>query len=544
MAVTLAISGAVAQTSLDKPPSGSVSGVVKDAGSGAPISDAAIALSGVTVRYASAKTDSQGKYAVRNLEPGLYRIEVTAPKRQSARRTVTLAAGRELASINFELVSPASVSGTVVDENREPLPGIYVELIAREYYLGTARYVLAGLGHTDDRGQYAIGVRPDRAYLLLARKRASNLDARSETPLDPKQRRPVPAPTYYPNSPSAAGSAPLVLRPGEQRSGIEIKMARTPAFCLEALTAAGGAPSPMNFEVQTEEPALGSVSSGGMFGFAPRGMSPAGGRIRICELHPGQYRLVTWGDVDQSVGTPAFHGVTPFTIGDRDVRDARAIAIPPTSLSGEVGWADPEPGPASDLKVAISLKPLTRGRWVGEGKEVQVTVPGQFTLERIFVDDYALNVAVDAPGVYVKDITYGSVSILNAPFRPGSAPGNAGPRILLARDGGSLDVRVADKDGNPVGDSSVYAMPAGVQSEAALSALLVSGVTDQEGQFRSGAPLPPGKYFVLATSTRVTFSADNIASLWRARSKAVEIEIKPRAAASATLQPVSLDQER
>ena len=60
-------------------------------------------------------------------------------------------------------------------------------------------------------------------------------------------------PTYYPSSPSIEGAEPVVLRPGEVREGMDIRMARSPSFCIDGMVEAGGGPAP--FEIRETSPA-------------------------------------------------------------------------------------------------------------------------------------------------------------------------------------------------------------------------------------------------------------------------------------------------
>jgi hypothetical protein len=128
---------------------------------------------------------------------------------------------------------------------------------------------------------------------------------------------------------------------------------------------------------------------------------------------------------------------------------------------------------------------------------------------------------------------------MHAPLRVGSATGNAGLRVMVARDGGRLNARVQDKDGNPLGDIRVLVLPADISSEGMLQSALVTGQTDQRGTYRSQA-LRPGKYFVVATQDRVNATPESIDNLWRSRTRFQEIELAPNGTAQATLTPVSL----
>jgi hypothetical protein len=122
----------------------------------------------------------------------------------------------------------------------------------------------------------------------------------------------------------------------------------------------------------------------------------------------------------------------------------------------------------------------------------------------------------------------------------GSAIGNAGLKIVLGRDGGTVSVRVADKDSHPAADCTVVFMPATAPSEAAFAAMLITGKTDQTGAW-SSATLAPGKYLALASNDTIDRSPEMIGKVWKARTRAEEVEIKPNGSASVTLTPKALE---
>ena len=110
----------------------------------------------------------------------------------------------------------------------------------------------------------------------------------------------------------------------------------------------------------------------------------------------------------------------------------------------------------------------------------------------------------------------------------------------MARDGGYVSAKVADKDGNPVPDSYVLIMPSSVTSESALASNLISGQTDQNGVYSSDM-LAPGKYLVLASSAAVDSTPDSIGKLLRSRSHAQEVEIAANGTAQITLPRVAME---
>jgi len=140
---------------------GSIGGTVRDARSGTPIPDADLFFNGPS-RPDSIHSDAQGRYSARDLKPGAYQVSAIAHAagrpgpRPYSTRPVNLGPGQELASVDFRLESFGKIGGKVLDDNDEPVAGISVFLVAREYSLGTLRYVFAAAAQTDDRGVYSL----------------------------------------------------------------------------------------------------------------------------------------------------------------------------------------------------------------------------------------------------------------------------------------------------------------------------------------------------------------------------------------------------
>jgi hypothetical protein len=443
-------------------------------------------------------------------------------------------------------VIQGQISGKVVDQNKEPVVGISVFLVAREYFHGALRAVFAGAGYTDDQGEYRLQrVQPGRAYTVMASRKYRPLPAISDSPLEPELRLPAVVPTYYPNARSVEGAEALVLRPGEQREGVDVRLTRSAAFCLDAVLEGNSGPGTVHFSIAETQPASGRSGNGGFYTAIPSGASGPDGKVRICDLHPGDYELSVH-EGGGMAGATQF-GATFVTIGDRDVAGVRVGLRPRIPVSGEVVFdgVAPEPPPTatpdlalpSTAKLRLDVEAITRT----ERGSVQSEIPGQFQFTGgLLMDEYALDIGGVPPGAYVKDVTNGGRSILYQTLRVGSALGDGGLRVILARDGGTVSARVADKDGNPVADCTVAVLPATADNEAVFAALVRNGKTNQSGAWTSPT-LAPGKYFVLATSETVDRSPETTGKLWKARNRGEEVEIAPNSNASATLAPKPLE---
>lgn len=448
--------------------------------------------------------------------------------------------GSDVENIDFLVLVDGTISGKVLDENKEPVPGVMVRLVSREYYLGNLGYHYAAFAaRTNDLGEYTLArVTTGRPYLLMAEKVDLNLPAHSDVPLDPKLRKRVPLRTWYPNSPSRDSAQELTLRPGEKREGVDIEMRKSQSYCIEGTATGPMGAASLRFGIEATQPSSGLSGSGGTFAVAPGGLTAADGQFRICDLYPGVYRLSAQ-DADRNSPTPNY-GVTEIAVTDEDLHSVRVMAVPGKPLEGEVAWdADPPATPMTN-KVSVSLAPLFRTGFSNERGGARSDVPGTFTIDGVLSDDYAVRAFINAPGIYVKDVTFSGRSVLYEPLRTASAMSGVGMRVIMAHDGATLNVQVNDKDGNPGADLRVLAIPADLPSEGAMAARLVQGLTNQAGQYTSQT-LPPGKYYVVATEETIDPTPESIGRLWRSRNRYQEVDLPPAGSAQVKLEPGKIE---
>ncbi len=531
----------------------SISGMVKDANSGKPLAnylvstdvnatwvDNTILMSPSTKRV-QAMTDDTGRYKLNDLPPGPYRVHASDPQSfgHDVVRSVALP-GNDIDGIDFSFIPEGSITGRVVDDNREPVPGMTVFLVAREYYLGTLGYFLKLTALTNDRGEYKLeNVPSGRPYLILVEKRERKLDARSETPLNPRLRKRVPMRTWYPNVPMREGAIAVTVRPQERREGIDIEVKKSPSYCIDGAMLSGSGAGSLRFAIEALSPSSGSSPSGGMYMAPAGGATSADGQFRICDLYPGSYRLT---GTEQSLGADRQFSstvVANITVTDRDVNGLRLAAMPGLPLDGEVVWdGDPPPNPP-DAKVGLFVQPLFRPSG-GEKLDARPAIPDRFSFPSLLVDDYYVRATLNFPGLYVKDVQYGGRSVRYEPLHFGSAVGNTGMRVVVGSDGGTIAARVADKDGNPVADIRVLVIPAIMPSEAFLYDMLRGWSTDQLGQYKS-ATLAPGKYLVAASNDVIDATPESVNRIWRSRNRFREVDLAPNGSAQVTLEPVKFE---
>ncbi len=517
---------------------GSIAGVVSDAGTGRPVGDGVRVILEPVRKFVM--TDANGAFEFKELQPGAYGLHAVGRGVTSSPKFVSIAAGQHLRGIYLAIESPGVVTGRVTDENGDPLPHVEVALLARDYVKGAVSYIISQSVETNDEGQYKLNLRPGYNYLLYSRKRMGSLAAISTAPSNPKLRKKVFEPVYYGGSDRPEGAQVLTLKSGEHRDGVDFRLRRVQSWCLDAVSEGTNGPEQASFFIVETNPRPGfsrSTESGVSPGDA-WGSTGDDGKIRICDLHPGEYELnvITF---DKSK-VPSYARAT-VAVSDRDIHNVKLTPCPRIPILGEIFWDETGPARLAREEVNIYIEPLWRMPWEGEYvlHRAKTYVPGQFSLSGVLSDQYDVRVFNVPKDSYVKVATYAGVSVLTDALVPGRGVDST-LRIVLGQDGGSLHATIVNKDGQQVPDTCVLIWSEAVSSPAALAGAIVKGFSDQNGSYNSGV-LAPGKYFAIATSSPVDLSADALDKLWSTRGKAQQVEITPNKMTSITIESIALD---
>ncbi|HEX5410767.1 MAG TPA: carboxypeptidase-like regulatory domain-containing protein [Terriglobia bacterium] len=515
----------------------SISGTVQYADTREPIANADVFVAAPVVQV-SAETDILGRYTLEGLAPGEYTVCAYAKSGLPLGfKDVFLSSDRDLTSVDFIIQRPGNIAGIIQDENGTPLSGMGVYLIAYRYMCGALQRLQAGMAITGPEGKYTIRyVRPGQNYYVLTQKplEMEMLRAVSTEPSDPRLRKQIPSPTYYGDSPSIEGALPVTVDSGEQREDVNIRVPKTTSYCVDGVLGIKGAAGAVHFEIMDLQEPFDLPGTEGMILRPANSITGPDGRIRVCDLHPGQYKITVMQEPHDTYSVPAFFGSTEFSITDNDVNNVSVLAQPRFSLSGEMVWDRPSPIESFKLQkfVELVLRPLTwpEDLWEAESPRLQARspVPGNFSFKDILADDYAVLVQSLPPGVYIKDITFAGETVLNRTLHLGSASGDMRFRVTVADDCGVLAVRVLDNDGNPAPGSYVTVMPADSSPPALLAARMISSPADGRGLFNSGC-LAPGKYNVIATTAPTEPTPESLGRILKARSSSNQIELNARA---------------
>ena len=174
-----------------------------------------------------AVTDDRGAFTIENIKPGTYPLTAEHQgfldgeygEADGAAVEIKLAPGQTLTDINVKLTPQAVVSGRVLDEDGEVWSHAFVNLLRSRRVHGQWKLEDFGGGELNDQGEFRIGRIPPGKY-YLAVKPDVNWESRYRLP------PPLRQPTWYPGSLDLDGATPIIVGPGDQATGLEIRLRR------------------------------------------------------------------------------------------------------------------------------------------------------------------------------------------------------------------------------------------------------------------------------------------------------------------------------
>jgi len=204
----------------------SVEGTVTNAATGAPVRKAMVLMNrteitpspnAFPVNY-STTTDTAGKFAMKDIEPGRYRITVSrvgfvtmsygarAPNRPGT--VLALERAQKIKDVNLRLTPHGVVTGRILDEDGEPLPNVSLFLVRFQKRQGRQQENVGGNGMTNDLGEFRIfGVVPGK-YYLRANGRAEVVFNAQDHSVNAQPEEDY-VPTYYPGTIDPATATPI-----------------------------------------------------------------------------------------------------------------------------------------------------------------------------------------------------------------------------------------------------------------------------------------------------------------------------------------------
>jgi hypothetical protein len=289
------------------PLTASIQGRVTTADSGAPIRRAEVRAMARTGISRLATTDGDGRFDLRDLPAGEYRLSVSksgfVPLTYGQRRPFETARPIDLkqgqrAVANMTLPRGGAITGRVSDSAAEPIPGTRVQALRWRTTEGRRRFEPVGpVDVTDDTGTFRIYGLPPGDYYVTASVPRPQVTLPMGAPL---VRPPTAADvkstmtTFYPGTPSLEDALRVTLGAGgEARADIQIAEFRTAVVSGMVLSSSGAPAATATVSLQFDTVSMGfsGFQPGGPPPLAITGHTNPDGTFTLPNVPPGPYTL-------------------------------------------------------------------------------------------------------------------------------------------------------------------------------------------------------------------------------------------------------------
>jgi protocatechuate 3,4-dioxygenase beta subunit len=460
------------------------------------------------IQQITALTDSDGKFAFRNLPPGSYSFRaqrqgffgpMTPLGTYAPNVTKTIAVeSNKTAQVDVGMVQGGVLRGLVSDPDGQPAEN-YAVVTARPAY-ANGRYVwqLTGAMNADDRGEYRwpnfapgeyyVGVGP-RAPGPIANVQDSWARVFFPGVIDPNQARPVTIPE--------GGEVTVNL-------GAQVKP-------WGSYKISGMAYNPL--PNLTPDPVTGIVNhSATALLLMPLELTPLDnppltmwtnlvatntkpdGQFVLTNVDPGRYELyaLALDGQNRRVWTGHMH----VEVRDKDLTDVNVSVSPGVTLRGETIFTGPGAATVHPETLRIQLQTLNTlppqvANAIGA---VAVDEKGRFQIANLSEGRYRMNV-VTPPGVYVASIQQGGTNVFDDGFNIDKSNAEVPIRIEINLAGETVEGTVQTAQKKEAANAIVVLVPA--LDRRTNPALYKTATTDDKGHFIIRG-VAPGLYTALA----------------------------------------------
>jgi protocatechuate 3,4-dioxygenase beta subunit len=420
-----------------------------------PLRHAAVTLNGDGFTGRTAITDDAGRFAFTGLPAGRYMVNASKRGWVAASygakgigrpgRPVEVAAGARVTAA-LRLPRAGVITGTVLDGSGNPATGVAVRAMKYTFIpsSGERRLIPSGTTALDERGVYRIyGLTPGEYYVSASstsnpfttgRDMHLTSDVDVQEALKAVQAGPaVPAtdvperhvgltPAFYPGTPSIAQATPIVLRPGEERAGVDFAIQYVGTSHVSGVVNGPSGPAEAGTLVNliVNDPS-GASSAAASFGGMRTARTAADGRFDFAEVAPGSYLLSAHMTVPRPSGSTApleaLSASADVDVNGEDVRDLSLMLAESNTLSGTIRYEGD--GPAPNLTAfRVGLAPVQGNAIVITTGNATTAPDGTFKLSAVSPGRYRLTLGLNAPGAVwsVRATTGGGVDPLDTPL--------------------------------------------------------------------------------------------------------------------------------
>ena len=512
-------------------PAGRISGTVLASDNGRPVKRARVFATAAELPGGRGMlTDDTGAFDLTELPAGRYTLTVSKTgfvalsygqrRPLQAGTPLQLLDGQQLKGIQFQLPRGSVISGHVLDEDGDAMPGVNVRVMRYQYLQGERRLTPAGNGQTDDKGQYRVwGLMPGDYYVnAIARGggpgggpfgggpggggaggfgggaggrggRGGAAGGRGGAAAGVSEEQTNYAPTYYPGVPSVNEAKPVAVGLGQEVNEISFSMQLVRVARLSGIVSnPDGSPvTSGNINLMSD---TGGGGRGNQIGMNVGGRINWDGAFSLNNVAPGRYVLRARGDDSE---TPQFAAV-PISVDGSDMDDLTVVLSPGATISGTVSFL-PGSLPAPDYAQFRITAPATDQSDVGPQSNARVDKTGAFTLEGISAGSHLIRPSNGSRTWILKSVTVGGRDMTDTPFALRSGETLANVAVVFTDKQSEINGTLATENGTPVSEYTVLAFPTDSSLWRAQARQISTARPDQTGKYRIRG-LPPGDYYL------------------------------------------------
>jgi hypothetical protein len=496
----------------------------------------------------NAVTDETGSFSFPRLPAGQFQLQISHPyylqvnygqRRYGGQGTYVAVADGERATVKVALERGAVITGTVLGPDGEPQRQIPVRAMRYLRTNGLRRLQAQNFVSTDDRGVYRMfGLQPGDYFIaatpnsaemmtmdrfgtqndLIERAIAtapvtpasaaglpSTVTVQLPPPSQPNTMTPPPAylPVFAPSASTVADATLVTVKPGEERSSVDIISRFTIATTVQVDLSSPLEPGVhVQFSMTNDDPSVDN-SDGGQ-------MREQNGRVFFRGLRPGKYTLFAQTVPGPPQFVPGQAAVQPPGLSDAQkmwasipvevtgvpLQNVSVTLRPSRSISGVVVFDTTRVVDLTRSRVSVTLSPAPSGTmmYFNAPAQAQVGPDGRFTLTGVMAGRYTLRAS---GGGSLRSSMVGGQDTLDIPLDFTGDRDITDAVITMADWSSDLRGTLTDSTGKPAIDHSIVVVSTDNRYWVPGSRRIAVSRPSPDGRYAFGA-LAPGAYFLAA----------------------------------------------
>ncbi len=483
---------------------GQITGHVYRADNNEPIPRATVSLNpmggrGVTVTASpqSTRTDATGAYTFTTVTPGNYflvaqhsgfingffmrTVNGTSPE------TIAVQAGEAVSKIDVRLLAAAVISGTVLDEDNQPLEGAQVSAVRLRYQKGGQQTEQPLKSVTaDDQGNFRLYGLPEGNYFVRVDNRNMNMGSG-----DSNFRS-----AYYPGTPNIESAQRLKATGGAETSGVRFAIGTQSTFTISgSVIDNSDSPGQRRYLVSAMRTSEGetiglSNQATNDSSFTIHGVPSGDYLLTARSLTPPTPVQIAGPNGSVQVSQRINSGTAMVRVSEADTR----VNIPINGMAevdGKILIENSNGQSVSGIRVNLQTQSFVGG---GNTSSAGTDQNGVFKIQNVQMGSYLFSVA-GRNDMYLKQAACSGRDYTYQPLTIDSGLTIADCTLTLATDTAVMSGQVLESN-KPVPDLVVLAIPQSLALRR-IARYTLTANTDANGAFKISGMIP-GDYLVFA----------------------------------------------